>query len=60
MTSLVRIADVKLAAFDGLIFVNLDAMVLSPGDVPGIYDFRASDAYVAGRRLSYRELESKK
>ena len=51
-----RVPDVKVGYFDGLVFVNLDAWGLQPGEVPGIHDYRASDAYAAGRSLSWEEL----
>ena len=54
------VADARFGYFDGLFFVNLDAFPLSPGDVPGPHDFRASDAYVGGRSLSWEEIERKK
>jgi len=51
-----RVPDVKVGYFDGLVFVNLDAWGLQPGEVPGVHDYRASDAYAAGRALSWEEL----
>lgn len=51
-----RVPDVKIGYFDGLVFVNLDAWGLQPGEVPGVHDYRASDAYAAGRSLSWVEL----
>ena len=51
-----RISDVKFGYFDGLFFVNLDAWGLQPGEVPGVHDFRASDAYTAARSLLLEEI----
>lgn len=50
-----RVSDAKFGTFNGLIYVNLDAWGLQPGEVPGVHDFRASDAFVAGRRVSWQE-----
>ena len=50
-----RVHDLSLGYFNGTIFLNLDAMSLIPGDVPGVHDYRLSDAYVAGSRLSAGE-----
>jgi hypothetical protein len=47
----VRIADARVSYLNGLFFVNLDAWALGPGEQPQVYDFRASEAYAAGREL---------
>jgi hypothetical protein len=52
-----RIPDARLGYFDGLVFVTLDAWGLDPGEVPKALDFRASDAYAAGRELWWEEVE---
>ena len=52
-----RVPDVKFGYFDGLVFVNLDAWGLQPGEVPGVHDYRASDAFAAGKVLSWAELK---
>jgi hypothetical protein len=54
-----RVSDVKFGTFNGLIFINFDAWGLQPGEVPGAHDFRASDAYVAGRRVMWQVLPVK-
>ena len=46
-----RIAEARIGVFEGMIFLNLDAFVLLPGEVPKFHDYRASDAYIAGREL---------
>jgi hypothetical protein len=51
-----RVSDVKFGYFDGLLFVNLDAWGLQPGEVPGVHDFRASDVYAAGKVLRWEEV----
>lgn len=51
-----RVPDVKFGYFDGLVFVNLDAWGLQPGEVPGVHDYRASDTYAAGKELLWEEL----
>jgi hypothetical protein len=51
----VRIADARISYLNGLFFVNLDAWALEPGEQPQVYDFRASEAYAAGRELLWEE-----
>ena len=51
-----RVPEVRFGAFGGLIYLNLDAWGLQPGEVPGVHDFRASDAFVAGRRVLWEVL----
>jgi hypothetical protein len=51
----VRIADARISHLNGLFFVNLDAWALEPGEQPQVYDFRASEAYAAGRELLWEE-----
>ena len=46
-----RMTDLRLGTFDGLIYLNFDAFPLDPGDKPGVHDFRASDAFAAGKEL---------
>ncbi len=55
-TNPARVSDVRLGYFDGLIFINFDAWGLQPGDVPAVYDYRASDAYMAGKELWCEEV----
>jgi hypothetical protein len=50
-----RIPDARVGYFDGLVFVTLDTWSLDPGEAPKAHDFRASDAYAAGRELSWGE-----
>lgn len=57
-STLARVNDAKFGTFNGLIYINLDAWGLQPGEVPGVHDFRASDAFVAGRRVSWEERTS--
>jgi hypothetical protein len=59
ITAAGRVSDVKFGTFNGLIFINFDAWGLQPGEVPGVHDFRASDAFVAGRRVMWEELPAK-
>ena len=51
-----RIPEARFGLFDGLIFLNLDAFGLAPGERPGLPEFRASDAYVAGQSVSWEEI----
>src|SRR5436305_644511 len=46
------IPDGRVAALDGLFFVNLDDW-LGPDEPARLAEFRASDRYVAGRTLAY-------
>lgn len=48
--------EVKFGTFNGLIYINFDAWGLQPGEVPGVHDFRASEAFVAGSRVSWEQL----
>jgi len=56
----IRVADLNIGLFGGVIYLNLEAMVMNPGDVPGVHDYRLSDAYAAGQTLSYDELPPRK
>ena len=49
---------VSLMVWNGLIYINFDAWGLQPGEVPGVHDFRASDAFVAGRQVSWEEIRA--
>jgi hypothetical protein len=46
---LVRLREVRLGAFNGLFFLNLDAY--ADEGAPQLIDFRASDAYIAARSV---------
>jgi hypothetical protein len=46
---LVRLREVRLGAFNGLFFLNLDAY--ADEAAPQLIDFRASDAYIAARTV---------
>jgi hypothetical protein len=50
-----RIADARLGYLNGLFFVNFDAWGLDPGEQPKLHDYRASEAYAAGRELFWEE-----
>lgn len=54
-----RITDARFGYFEGKFFVNFDAFGLGPNDRPGIHDFRASDAYLAGRSLAWEVVETR-
>jgi hypothetical protein len=56
ITNPARLTDVKFGYFNGLFFINFDAWGLLPGEVPAIHDFRASDAFVAGKSISWMEV----
>src|SRR5262245_37835086 len=52
----VKIADARGVHVNGLFYVNLDAWGLDPGETPKLHDFRASEAYAAGRELLWEEV----
>jgi hypothetical protein len=54
---LVRLKDVRIGFFNGLMYLNLDAYAID--GVPAVHDFRASDAFIAGRALSWEILPPK-
>lgn len=54
-----RISDLKFGYFNGLYYINFDAWGLPAGEVPGLHDFRASDAFVAGNDLFWKVVESR-
>ncbi len=55
-----KVADARIAYFGDSFFLNLDAFALDPGEQPKPHDFRASDAYAAGRELWWEEIARKK
>jgi hypothetical protein len=55
-----RISDLRLGFFQGLVFVNFDAWGLQPGEQPAVFDFRASERYVAAREVLWEEVEKKR
>jgi len=52
----VKIADARVGYLNGLFYVNLDAWGLDPGETPKLHDYRASEAYAAGRELLWEEV----
>jgi hypothetical protein len=48
---LYRLREVRIGAFNGMIYLDLDAYVDDP--LPAVHDFRASDAFIAGRTLHW-------
>jgi hypothetical protein len=52
----VKITDARIGYLNGLYYVNLDAWGLDPGETPKLHDFRASEAYAAGRELLWEEV----
>lgn len=47
---LFRLKEVRIGVFDGLIYFNLDAYI---DEAPALHDFRASDAFIAGRSIAW-------
>ncbi len=54
-----KMSDLKIGYFNGLYYVNFDAWGLPAGEVPGLHDYRASDAFVGGGDLFWEEVASK-
>lgn len=54
-----KVPDARIGYFGDAYFVNFDAFALDPGDVPKPHDYRASDAYAAGRELWWEEVPPK-
>jgi hypothetical protein len=55
--ALVRLKEVRLGVFDGVFYLNLDAF--ADDGRPALHDFRASDAFIAGRSLSWEIIPPK-
>ena len=53
---LFRLKEVRLGIFDGLIYFNIDAY---NDEVPALHDFRASDAFLAGRSMAWEIIPPK-
>ncbi|MCE9531192.1 MAG: hypothetical protein K8T89_08725 [Planctomycetes bacterium] len=56
--ALVRLKEVHLAAFNGVIYLNLDPF--ADDTPPAVIDFRASDAFLAARSVSWEILPARK
>lgn len=54
---LVRLKEVRLGYFNGLFYLNLDAF--ADDAAPALIDFRASDAFIAARSLSWEVVPPK-
>jgi hypothetical protein len=54
---LVRLKEVRLGYFNGLFFLNFDAF--ADDGPPALIDFRASDAFIAARSISWEALPPK-
>jgi hypothetical protein len=52
-----RIPDGRFGTFNGVTYATFDSWSLGPGDVPGVHDFRASDAYVGARRMKWERVK---
>ncbi|WP_020471119.1 hypothetical protein [Zavarzinella formosa] len=51
------IREVRIGTFDGITFLNLDADPADPAPKP--MDYRISDCFVAGRRISWEVINPK-
>src|SRR5262245_4206935 len=54
---LVKLRNVRLGYFNGLFYLTLDAF--ADDGAPQLMDFRASDAYIAGRELGWEIIAPK-
>jgi hypothetical protein len=54
---LFRLKEVRLGYFGGLFFLNFDAF--SSDEAPTLIDFRASDAFIAARTISWEIVPAK-
>ena len=55
-----KVMEFRLAYLQGRIYLSFDSLGLSPGEVPGVHDFRASELFAAGDALLWEEVEAKK
>ncbi|MGL6074632.1 MAG: hypothetical protein ACRC8S_10770 [Fimbriiglobus sp.] len=55
-----KLHDLRIGYFNGLFFLTLDDMGLSPGDMPKLHDYRAGDHYLATRQISWEVVERPK
>jgi hypothetical protein len=53
-----RISEFRMSYLQGRIFLTFDSLGLSPGEVPGIHDFRASEAFAAGDVLFWEDVKA--
>ena len=53
-----KITDARIGYHNGLFYVSLDAVGLEPNEVAQVFDFRASEVFVAGRELFWEEVKS--
>lgn len=53
----VKITDARISYLNGLFYVTLDSLGLGPTERAEVYDFRASEVFVAGRTLEWSEPE---
>ena len=54
---LIKLKEVRIGWFNGLMYVNFDAW--QSDEAPAVHDFRASDAFIAGRSLSWEIVQPK-
>jgi hypothetical protein len=54
-----RIADARVGYLKGLFYVSLDSLGLEPTEVAQVFDYRASEAFAAGRELFWEEVPPK-
>lgn len=54
-----KVLEFRLAYLQGRVYVSFDSLGLSPAEVAGIHDFRASELYAAGDSLLWEEVTSR-
>ena len=54
-----KISDLKIGYFNGLYYLDFNAWGLPAGEIPGLHDYRASDAFVGGGDLFWEEVAAR-
>ena len=50
-----RVLEFRLAYLQGRVYMSFDSLGLTPGEVPGVHDFRASELFAGGDALLWEE-----
>ena len=54
-----KITDARIGYLNGLFYVTFDSVGLEPSETAQVFDFRASEAYAAGRELFWEVVAPK-
>jgi hypothetical protein len=54
-----KITDARIGYLNGLFYVTFDSVGLEPSEMAQVFDFRASEVFVAGRELFWAEVKPK-